>query len=262
MRDPGTAYTIQRILRILKKTIETIGIQVSQSNFTPEGYEVSFSFAQDLESVNFTLSEEEKMRLRGRIDRIDSQKEGDKIYVKVVDYKSGNTQFSLVSLYHGLQLQLVVYLNAAVEILKKKYPNQEVIPAGMFYYHIDDPVIEAKGNPTNEEIQKKVLEQLKLNGIGLDWQDESVSRKSQKADSEEMEVLSGFVNKKIKDIGEKICHGEIQVNPYRLKDKTGCDYCPYGGICGFDGKIPGYDYHRISDEKEQSVILEKMRKGG
>lgn len=259
-QDARTAYTVQRILRILKKTIETISTQIAQSSFAPEGYEVSFSFAQDLESVNFTLGEEEKMKLRGRIDRMDTRHEENRIYVKVVDYKSGNTQFSLVSLYHGLQLQLVVYLNAAVEILKRKYPGKEVFPAGMFYYHIDDPVIEAKGNPTEEEIKKQVLEQLKLKGVGLEEQDESVSKKSQKADREELALLSEFVNTRIRSIGEKICHGDIQVNPYRMQDRTGCDYCPYHSICGFDGKLPGYGYRRLSGEKDKDVILEKMQK--
>lgn len=259
-QDARTSYTVQRILRILKKTIETIGSQISQSNFAPEGYEVSFSFAQNLDAVNFTLSEQEKMRLQGRIDRMDTSKDGNRIYVKVVDYKSGNTQFSLVSLYHGLQLQLVVYLNAAVDILKQKYPGQEVVPAGMFYYHIDDPVIEAKGNPSEEEIRDKIFEQLKLNGIGTDNEDGSVSKKSQKAGQEEMQLLSQFVNTKIRQIGRRIYDGDIQVNPYMMKDKTGCDYCPYHGICGFDGKVPGYEYRRLAEEKDSDVLLEKMKK--
>ncbi len=259
-QDARTAYTIQRILRILKKTIETISTQISQSSFTPEGYEVSFAFAQDLESVNFTLSEEEKMRLRGRIDRIDAKHEGEQVYVKVVDYKSGNTQFSLVSLYHGLQLQLVVYLNAAVEILRRKYPGKEILPAGMFYYHIDDPVIEAKGKLSEEEIKEKVLEQLKLNGVGTNGEDESVSKKSQKADKQEMQILSDFVNTKIRSIGTDIYGGDIQAKPYMLKDKTGCDYCPYHSICGFDKRVPGYEYRILQDEKDKDVILEKMQK--
>lgn len=259
-QDARTAYTVKRIIRILKKTIETISTQIAQSNFKPEGYEVSFAFAQDLETVNFTLSEEEKMRLRGRIDRVDARHEGQEIYVKVIDYKSGNTQFSLVSLYHGLQLQLVVYLNAAVEIMKRKHPDKEVLPAGMFYYHIDDPIIEVKGNPSEAEIREKVLEQLKLEGIGCEEQDESVSRKSQKADREELKLLSDFVNTKIRNIGASIYRGDIQVEPYLMKDKSGCDYCPYHGICGFDSRLPGYGYRRLPQWKEKEEILEKMQK--
>ena len=258
-QDARTAYTVQRITRILKKTIETIASQIGRSSFAPEGYEVSFSFEQDLKSVNFTLSEEERMRLKGRIDRMDVHRDGDRLYVKVVDYKSGNTQFQLLSLYHGLQLQLVVYMNAAVELMKKKYPDKEVLPAGMFYYHIDDPVIEAKGMPTEEEIREKIYEELQLKGVGADESDGSVSKKSQKADQEELAVLSDFVNTKIHTIGQSIYRGDIQVNPYQLKDKSGCDYCPYRGICGFDGKVPGYGYRRLPEIKEKDEIIEKMR---
>ncbi len=258
-QDARTAYTIRRMERILLKTIETISTQIAQSSFKPEGYEVSFSFVQDLEAVNFTLSDKEKMRLQGRIDRMDARREGNQIYVKVVDYKSGNHQFQLVSLYHGLQLQLVVYLNAAVEIMKRENPDKEVLGAGMFYYHIDDPVIEVKGQAAEEEIREKVLEQLKLTGIGCDSQDESVSRKSREASREEIEILSRFVNKKIKDIGREIYQGDIKVSPYRMKEKTGCDHCPYHSICGFDGKVPGYSYRRLKEEKDSEVLLEQMR---
>lgn len=258
-QDARTAYAIQRITRILKKTVDTITSQISRSSFEPEGYEVSFSFAQDLKSVNFTLSDEEKMRLKGRIDRMDVHHDGERLYVKVVDYKSGNTQFQLLSLYHGLQLQLVVYMNAAVELMKKKYPDKEVLPAGMFYYHIDDPVIEVKGTPSDEEIREKIFEELQLKGVGTDEADGSVSKKSQKAGAEELAVLSDFVNAKIRKIGQSIYRGDIRVNPYQLKDKSGCDYCPYRGICGFDGKVPGYGYRKLPEIKEKDEIIEKMR---
>ncbi|MCI8282652.1 MAG: helicase-exonuclease AddAB subunit AddB [Lachnospiraceae bacterium] len=259
-QDAAGAYTVKRLLRILKKTVEVISAQISQSSFAPEGYEVSFSFAEDLESVNFVLSEEERMRLTGRIDRMDTRKDKDQIYVKVVDYKSGSTQFSLVSLYHGLQLQLVVYLNAAVELLKQKYPNQEVVPAGMFYYHIDDPVIEAKGPMTEDEIKEQVFEKLKQNGIGLETGDASVSKKSQQASPQEMKLLSDFVNTKIRSLGKAIYRGEVTASPYQMKKDSGCDYCPYHGICGFDLKVPGFSYRRLAESKDKDEILKDMAK--
>lgn len=76
----------------------------------------------DLESINIELSPEERLKLRGRIDRVDTCEDGEHVYVKVIDYKSGNTSFQLLSLYHGLQLQLVIYLNAAMELMKKNIP--------------------------------------------------------------------------------------------------------------------------------------------
>ena len=67
-----------------------------------------------------------------------------KVYVKVIDYKTGNTSFDLVYLYHGLQLQLMIYLDGALRVEQKKYPDKEIIPAGVFYYNIKDPMIQEK----------------------------------------------------------------------------------------------------------------------
>ena len=84
-------------------------------------------------------------------------------------------------------------------------------------------------------------------------------RMNQQASREEIEILSRFVNKKIKDIGREIYRGDIKVSPYRMKEKTGCDHCPYHSICGFDGKVPGYSYRRLKEEKDSEVLMEQMR---
>lgn len=199
------------------------------------------------------------MRLRGRIDRIDTHKTEDAVYVKIVDYKSGSRDFQLLSLYHGLQLQLVVYLNSAVEILKQKYPNIHVMPGGMYYYHIDDPMIEGDIKKTDTQIQEEILEELKLKGVASEISDESVSSKAKKAGEEEFQILSGYVNHKIRQIGQKIFDGEISANPYLLKEETGCDYCPYRGICGFDPGIPGQSYRKLENIKDDEEILKKMQ---
>ena len=259
-QEARTAYLLERMKRILRRTIDTITEQLQTSHFMPEGYEISFSFAENLDAVNFILSEEERMRLKGRIDRIDTRKEGDQIYVKVIDYKSGNREFQLLSLYHGLQLQLVVYLNSAVELVKRKYPKKEVIPGGMYYYHLDDPVVEGNSASTDAEIQEKILEELKLKGVAGEGEDLSVSKKSKKAGAEEFQILSRYVNHKIRDIGRKIFDGEIGAQPYQLGDSTGCDYCPYHGVCGFDPSSPGWNYRKLENIKDEAEILEKMRK--
>lgn len=60
----------------------------------------------------------------------------DKVYVKIMDYKSGSTSFDLALLYHGLQLQLVVYMDAALKMQENRHPGKQAVPAGIFYYHI------------------------------------------------------------------------------------------------------------------------------
>ena len=259
-QDARTAYLVERIRRILRRTIETIADQIKNSHFTPEGYEVSFSFAENLNALNFSLSEEEKMRLAGRIDRLDTYKAENKVYVRIVDYKSGDRDFQLLSLYHGMQLQLVVYMNSAVELMQQKYPDQEVLFGGMYYYHLDDPVIDGDASTTDAEIKEKILEKLKLKGVCGTQEDASAAKKVRRADAEEFQVLSRFVNHKIQKAGYDIYKGDISVAPYQLGDHEGCDYCPYHGVCGFDPSMPGQDYRRLENIKDEDVILEKMRK--
>ncbi len=258
-QEARTTYLLERMKRILRRTVETIAKQVKTSHFTPEGYEISFSSADDLKAVNFILGEEEKMRLRGRIDRIDTHKTDDTVYVKVVDYKSGKQEFKLLSFYHGLKLQLVVYMNSAMEILKKKYPDRKILPGGMYYYHLDDPVISGDSGKTDEEICEEIFKELKLSGIATEKTDESVKENTKRANEEEFRILSGFVNHKIREIGQKVFAGDISANPYRLGDETGCDHCPYHGVCGFDSNMPGQDYRKLEQMKDEDEILRRMQ---
>ena len=117
--DARNSYLLKRMETTAKRTIWALMLQVRKGKFVPSGFEVSFSRAERLDAVQFQLGEDEKMRLRGRIDRIDTYETDDKVYVKIIDYKSGNTSFSLLNFYYGLQLQLVVYMNVALELTKK-----------------------------------------------------------------------------------------------------------------------------------------------
>ncbi len=258
-QEARTRHLLERMKRILRRTVEAIAKQVQSSHFFPEGYEVSFSFVEDLASAEFTLSEQEKMRLRGRIDRVDTHKTEDTVYVKVVDYKSGSQDFQLLSVYHGLQLQLVVYLNSAMEIMGKKYPGRQIVPGGMYYYHLDDPVIEGDSGKTDAQIREEIFEKLKLKGLACEEADADASVKAKRVGREEFAVLSGYVNHKIQEIGKRIFSGEAAAQPYRLGNDTGCDYCPYHGVCGFDESAPGQGYRQLAQIKDEEEIYQMMR---
>lgn len=275
-------YMITRMNRILDRTVETLKYQLNHGVFEPENFELSFQMTSDLEAVNITLSEEEKLRLVGRIDRIDTCKKDDKIYVKVIDYKSGNKKFDLAALYYGLQLQLVVYMNAAVEMEKKKNPENEVIPAAMLYYHVDDPMTETqKGQPDLEEIQNAILDELKMTGmvsadeevikmLDKDFEDKShiipVARKKDGSFTQNSSVLSkdefmyvsDFVKQKMKELGSSILKGDISLNPYEQSRQNACTYCNYKSICGFDKKL-GAGLIRELDDMSQDLAMEKIK---
>ena len=217
------------------------------------------------------------MRLRGRIDRVDTCEAEDTVYVKVIDYKSGSRKFDLAALYYGLQLQLVVYMNAAVEMERKKHPDKKVVPAAMLYYHIDDPMVEDGESMTPEQINTRLLQDLKMTGIVnendeavrlLDQEftaksdilplerkkDGSFSARSSVIKEDDLQVVSSYVNQKIRELGSGILDGTISVNPYERGAGNACTYCAYKSVCGFDGRIEGYEMRRLEQMSRQDAV--------
>ena len=274
-------YAITRMGRILTRTVLTLQRQLQKGSFQPDAYELSFKFAEDLASVNVALSEEERMRLQGRIDRIDVDEDDTHVYVKVIDYKSGNKRFDLAALYYGLQLQLVVYMNAGMELEARKHPDKEIVPAALLYYHIDDPSVESAVELTPEEINEEISRQLRMNGVVNDApdiverldhtmdaksdvipverkKDGSFSARSSVMSGEELKTVSGFVSRKIVEIGREILNGKIALNPYEKGSEEACTYCAFKKVCGFEPAIPGCEKRKLED-LDKETALEKMQ---
>ena len=247
-------YMIERTRRILRRTVWALQKQLEQGEFQPEGFEVTLG--------------------GGRIDRVDAMEDPDqnKVYVKVIDYKTGNTSFDLVYLYHGLQLQLMIYLDGALQVEQKKYAGREVVPAGVFYYNIKDPMIQEKIDADLETVSSGIMKELKMNGLVqsdpdiVQKMDSSLSsipvtfnkdgsfrKNSSVASSEQFAVLGRYVRTKIEKLRSSILAGDAEVSPYELGKKNACTYCPYVSVCGFDRKLPGYEFRRLKNFSDEEL---------
>lgn len=272
------AYLAKRVEHITQRTIWALQQQILKGDFTPSGFEVSFSAADHLDALRISLSEDEAVHLRGRVDRMDLCEDGKKVYVKIIDYKSGSTSFDLLALYYGLQLQLVVYMDAVMELTKRRYPDHEVIPAGILYYNIGDPVVEKDGSEDEdqESIDARILKKLRMNGlinseleaihhldntivkesdiIPVVLKDDAVQEgKSSVANQARFEKLRRFVHEKVRRAGREILDGEIGAEPYKSGTRTACDYCPYHAVCGFDKKTSGFEYRKLKNKKTEEI---------
>lgn len=158
-------YMTERMYRILKRTIRTLKEQLRAGVFVPSAFELSFSRVEDPDAVDIALSPEERMKLKGRIDRVDTYEDEDHVYVKVIDYKSGSHKFDLAAVYYGLQLQLVVYMKVAAKLEQSRHPDKEIVPAALLYYHVSDPMIVADKELTEEELNREIQKQLRMTGV-------------------------------------------------------------------------------------------------
>ncbi|MCR5357306.1 MAG: PD-(D/E)XK nuclease family protein [Lachnospiraceae bacterium] len=282
-----TGYALNRMRRITKRTVDTLTKQLKKGRFIPREFEFSFSSCDDCESLNISLSEEEKLHLIGRIDRIDSYEDEKAVYVKVIDYKSGNKGFDLAAVYLGLDLQLVVYLNAVTEMVSREVKDEKnVIPAGILYYHIDDPVIadDSEETPGAEEIDAAILSELRMKGLVNSEPDvyrlmdgDFVKRSdvipvtlkkdgtpavgSSVASTEDFKILSDYVNYKIRAMGRDILDGDISIEPHiNASKKSACEYCEYKGICGYRGDAKLMQVPDEDEDGEKLSIIDVMKR--
>lgn len=268
-------YIITRLKRMMRRTVWALTNQLKCGDFVPEGFEMVY------DSGRISLDNYNQMRLRGKIDRVDVCETDEEVYVKVIDYKTGAKAFNLTELYYGLQMQLVIYMNAALEREAEKHPGKKIIPAGLFYYQMKDPILDKLEK--EEEREKLLLKELKLDGVvnqseevlkrldrNMEGQslvipvarnkDKSLSKTSKVLSEEDFYLLTSFAKQKMQTIGNEIMHGMADINPYSMGERTACDFCPYKAICGFDEKIPGYEYRKLGKSEKKDDILNLMRK--
>lgn len=267
-------YMLNRVITMTDRTVWAIAKQLEVGKFMPTEYEKVFSY---------------KDKVHGRIDRIDTYEDNDNVYVKIVDYKTGNSDFDLQDTYYGLKIQLITYMNAAIQLEKKKHPYKNIVPAALFYYNIKDPFVDDINNPEDAMLQElttkgivnsgfntvEMLENKEIvaqrnagatrsrNSVVLPVKyktDGSVEESSNVLTDEKLTALSEYVDDIIDRDMENIYKGDIEVKPYYKDKKTGCDYCEMKALCGFDDRIPDYNYNplkNISDEEIFKQLTER-----
>lgn len=270
-------YQMVRMERILARTVDVISRGLKKGSFRPESFELPFHLKECMTGED---GEETQIRLTGRIDRIDTLEEDGKLYLKVVDYKSGSRKFDAVEAYYGLQLQLIVYLKAALELERKAHPGKEIVPAALLYYHVDDPTVEAAGELSEEEVENKIAAALRMTGLVsmelgiVERLDGEIDKKSDVIpveftkdgkfgkyasvlDEAGFATLEQYVSKKIAALSKEILEGKIAKNPYELGGNHACKYCPFKTSCGFREGERGCKRRKLP-EMDAETALRKM----
>ncbi len=240
-------YLKTRITDILDTTIWALGEQLRAGKFKPELFEISF------------YDEVMDTAITGKIDRVDLYRDEDKVYVKVIDYKSGSSSISLDEIYNGVKLQLMVYLHSMINKIAQKNPDKEIIPAGAFYNHVDSPIVALDNDKeyTEEDYKKIILEKLCPTGIlnyfAVDYfhmwdkgksgiipakknKDGEMPLDDTVVTGEQLRCLSDYAVNKMHNMEAAIMQGEAEAKPL----EKSCQYCPYSTVCGFKPETDNY----------------------
>ena len=217
--------------RIKKVAVESLSrlIELDKvSEFNPTIFEAGFHDEKKISDVTIDLN--------GRIDRIDLS--GDGKYFLIVDYKTGKASLSLKKIFHGLSLQLAIYLGAA-----KNFEEVGGREAGAMLYCLLK--ISNKSGRDDSEASLEAEKELKMPGLirldeeiknAVDSMEKFVAfKKDNLVDREDFQTIIDYAEKILETTAEKILSGNIEVKPAKLSDdEDACKYCLYSALCNFD----------------------------
>lgn len=268
-------YLAQRFKRVISKSVSVIASQIGKGEFEVFKTEFDFGSYSSGEAITLNLNDNEKVYLQGRIDRIDKLDLDGETYIRIIDYKTGAKKFDLNELYYGLQMQLLVYLDALIK--NSKYIlDKQVKPGAILYFKIDDPIIKSKKEMTDEEVEKEVLSALKMKGLVLKdarvvkamdkdiegyslvipasfKADGSFKATSDVVTEEEFRILREYVNRKMIEICEEMLSGDIKIQPTKNSNIAHCEYCDFSSICQFDTEIKDNKYKIIINKSTNDI---------
>lgn len=269
-------YLTERYKKILTRSVMTIAEQMRRSNF--EIFSNEFGFGYGADPIEVELPSGEKIYLIGRVDRIDTLDINDRSYIRIIDYKTGKTEFDISKLYEGLQIQLLVYLDVLIKN-SEKIIEKQALPGAMFYFKLDNPMIKSDKQLDEDEIEKQILKQLKFDGLMLKDAEVAVAMDLElkeggtsviipagiKKDGEfgsskslitekQFDILRDYVNNKVINICSSMISGNIALEPYESDREYLYENSPYAHIFQFDTSIPGNKYKKLPKMKVEEAL--------
>ena len=242
--DPRTRRLFDRAERTLDRVVASIMDEFAASSFRPVGFEVGFG-TQDAPLRSVPVGENGEMR--GVIDRVDSwyNEEENRRYFRVIDYKSGNKHFDYTDIYHGVSLQLPIYLH----VLRRFAEENDIgaSEAGAFYSPASDTFTSGDRGDTDEKIMAELEKKERRSGVYLG--DDAVidamehggaarflpSSAQYKLDRAQFAMLERHVERATAEVVKRIAGGEIEAHPSVYSGgRSACDYCDFKAACRFD----------------------------
>jgi ATP-dependent helicase/nuclease subunit B len=279
-RSAHNAFIIHCAAEVLEDCVPAVAEMVRAGSFRPRWSEVSFGQAKDsiinIGEYKIKLPGGRETILNGKIDRLDIAKSEDEESAIIFDYKRRAKSFNWSDFYHGLDVQLPIYMLAVKNINNPNFSIHKAL--GAFYMPVE---VSPKRVEPGELSQEKEAFEYKAKGMfdgsisGLldntvssgwsryysfrvtpkDGQYGNYSISSALKPDDFKEVVK-FTEKKIIQLSEQILSGRIEVKPYRLNQKSPCSFCKYKAVCRFDWQINEYNLLESLDKIES---LEKIK---
>jgi ATP-dependent helicase/nuclease subunit B len=285
-QSPRFRYLFLRLRHTVALVVQNVTEELRSSAFQPVFFELGFGREKDLPPVELEV-EGIRLSISGFVDRVDGWEEEGRLYLRVIDYKTGQKSFDFTEIWHGLGLQMLLYLFALED--GRLLPGVgEVVPAGVLYLPAREAVISGSRDMTQEERQRLVDKELTRKGLilddpaviqametdtgaGLRFLPLRVSAKtgeirgSALVSAQRLGRLKQHVEQILSEICLELRSGEITADPFwRGPNRNACLYCQYAAACHFEESL-GEDRRRFIPSVNNEAFwayLEEQEEGG
>ena len=268
-------YLFRRLCRQVRQVVADMAHELRAGDFVPLDFELNFADPEQIAPI--TLSDGEvTLNMSGVADRVDGWLHDGKLYLRVVDYKTGRKAFSLSDVWYGMGLQMLLYLFALERSGPARY-GHEIVPAGVLYVPARDVLIPADRRLSPEEAAKERAGAVRRSGLLLDdaavlhamehsdtpqYLPVSPRRKTEAlASAEQLGLLARHIETTLLDLAHELRGGSITADPYfRSGQDTACTHCDYLTVCHFTPGAGG-DCHRVLTKLPADKVWSNLKGG-
>ena len=266
-RNARFRYLFARLRTTAYAVIDQAAEELRRSDFVPLAFELSFGDGPESDIPAVVISEPDgELRIGGKVDRVDGWLKDGKLYLRVVDYKSGKKAFDLAAVRMGLDIQMLLYL-FTLQRAGPSYFGREIEPAGVLYLPARDDILSARRNIPPEKLQAEREKQLRRSGLLLAepqvlqaMEHEALTEprylplrvnksgdlSGSLASAAQLGKLGRYVDKLLRDIAGEIRGGVIDADPCcRTEEDSPCRYCDWAPACHFQDGRDGDRLHYI-----------------
>lgn len=271
-------YLFERLQRTACAIVNNVADEMRRSDFKLMEFELSFGGREaDLPAVSVER-EDISLRLVGKVDRVDGWVKDGKLYLRVVDYKTGRKSFSLSDVQYGLGIQMLLYL-FALEREGEKHFGMPVVPSGVLYLPARDVIVSEKRDASAAKIESDIQKELRRSGLVLE--DAQVLRAMEHdalekpvylpitlkkdgtitdgvATAHELGRLGRYTEHLLEQIAGELARGNVDADPaYRTPQDGACRWCAYASACYFHPGS-GTDRRRILKKASPAEVWQNI----
>ena len=248
-------YLFQRLLKSVYAVVDNVAEELRTSRFQPISFELGFGTGKQLPPVELSM-DGMTVSISGFVDRVDGWENDGRLYLRVVDYKTGRKSFDLTDIWNGMGLQMLLYLFTLADQGQELY-GREIVPAGVLYLPARDAVVAGSRAMTEAERRRKVDAELRRRGVILD-EPEVLSAMEEPGkggirflpvrvnragtitgealvSAERLGKLARHTRHILEQISQELAEGNIAADPFwRGPEHNACQWCDYASACHFE----------------------------